>query len=227
MTELTTLAEPGRIARLPHDKHGRPVPWFVAWFADGEYAPPGCPGAMPDFRVIKPGAVGIAVAAKCCWVCGCLMARQEPRASVVGPMCVINRVSAEPPSHADCATYSARACPFLATPNMVRRERHLPPGVTDPPGTFLRRNPGVTAVYVAKYNAGKAQRVHDGLLFELGAPMFVEWYARGRPATRAEVVEGIESGMPALRDIAAEQGDGAPAALDQQYRAAQRWIPAL
>src|SRR5262252_4042398 len=84
------LAEPARIARLPHDKHGRPVPWFVAWLRDGRAAEPGSAGAVPDFRIIRPGAVGLAVTARCCWVCGSLFARQEPRASLIGPMCVVN-----------------------------------------------------------------------------------------------------------------------------------------
>jgi hypothetical protein len=33
---------------------------------------------------------------------------------VVGPMCGINRNSAEPPSHKECAQWSARNCPFLS-----------------------------------------------------------------------------------------------------------------
>lgn len=228
MNAPATLAEPGRIARLPHDKHGRPVPWFVAWLRDGRPADPGSPGAVPDFRIIRPGAVGLAVTARCCWVCGSLFARQEPRASLIGPMCVVNLVSAEPPSHGECATYSARACPFLATPRMTRRDRHLPAGTSDPPGTMIRRNPGVACVWVTKYNAGKVNRAPDGLLFDLGpSPLFVEWWAYGRTATRAEVVASIETGLPALQAIADDQGGDAPGRLAAQVEAAQRWIPTI
>jgi hypothetical protein len=52
MTAITDKM-PGRIALLPTDKHHRPVPWFVA-FIDG----------VPDFRVIRPGGIQIALAAE-------------------------------------------------------------------------------------------------------------------------------------------------------------------
>lgn len=211
---MTDIEMPGRIARLRRDKVGRPVPWFVA-DVDG----------VPDFRLVKPGAVGLAVTAKSCWICGTLFARQEPRAFVIGPMCAVNLVSAEPPSHAECATYSARACPFLSTPNMTRRDRHLPADAADPPGHMIKRNPGVTAVWVCKYNrAFTVQRMPDGLLFNIGRPMFVEWWARGRRATRAEVMASIDSGMPELTDIAQHESGGLNQ-LNTQYRAALALIP--
>jgi hypothetical protein len=204
------------MARLPHDKHGRPVPWFVAWI-DG----------VPDFRVIKPGAIGLATTAKSCWVCGMLFARQEPRTFVIGPMCVVNLNTAEPPCHRECAAYSARACPFLATPNMSRRDRHLPEGVSDPPGEFLRRNPGVACVWGAKYNSTLVEKQpQGGVLFKLfPVPVFVEWYAHGRAATRTEVIDSINSGMPGLREMAADQGEGARAMLSRAYEDALALVP--
>ena len=211
---MRDVPEPPRISRRKRDKHGRPVPWFVAWL-DG----------IPDFRLVAPGAVQTAWVAGLCWVCGIRFQRQEPRAFVIGPMCVVNRIAAEPPLHHDCATYSALACPFLATPRMVRREKHLPPGVAQPPGVMIRRNPGVTAVWVAKYTEPSAVRDPDGLLFRIGEPMFVEWYSSGRTATRAEIVASIDSGLPLL----AETCDGNPAALtalDEGHRAALSLVPA-
>jgi len=212
-----TANEPLRIARLHHDKHGRPVPWFVAWLdPDGQPANAGAPGAVPDFRVLKPGAVGIAWASRICWVCGLVFQRQEPRAFTIGPMCIVNLVSAEPPAHHDCAAYSAKVCPFLSTPNMTRRTRHLPPGTSLPPGEMITRNPGVAAVWVVKYNQPKAEREADGLLFRVGRPpLWVEWYAQGRTATRREVLDSILSGMPLL----AEQCHGDEAALLELDRA--------
>jgi hypothetical protein len=212
---MPTRTEPPRMARLPHDKHGRPVPWFVAW-VDGQ----------PDFRVIKPGAVGIAVTSKLCWVCGILFGRQEPRAFVIGPMCAVNLNTAEPACHYECASYSAQACPFLATPTMSRRDRHLPEGVVDPPGEFLRRNPGVACVWVAKYNSTIIDKTPQGPLFKLHpVPLFVEWYAHGRTASRSEVIDSINSGMPGLRVMAAEQGEAARAMLSRAYEAALALVP--
>jgi hypothetical protein len=220
-----SCSEPPRIARLHHDKHGRPVPWFVAWLKEGADAPAGSPGAVPDFRIVKPGAIGAAWSARLCWVCGMLIHKAEPRAFVVGPMCVINRVSAEPPGHHECGVYSATHCPFLITPNMIRRERHLPPGTSEPPGVFLRRNPGATAIYVTKRNTATMHREGDGVLFDLGEPQWVEWYAEGREATRAEVVRSIETGLPSL--IEACQGDEAQLMqLDTQHAESMRLLPA-
>ena len=110
-----TIDMPGRIALLPRNKVGYPVPWFVATI-----------NGQPDFRVIRTDGIQIALKRGLCWVCGVPFLRQEDRAFTIGPMCAVNRVSAEPPSHRDCAVYSAMACPFLATPNMVRRDRHKP-----------------------------------------------------------------------------------------------------
>jgi hypothetical protein len=218
--------EPPRIARLHHDRHGRPVPWFVAWVRnDGTDAPAGTPGAVPDFRVIKPGAVGVAWSSRLCWVCGMLIHKAEPRAFVIGPMCAVNRVSAEPPGHYDCGAYSAQACPFLTTPNMTRRDRHLPPDTSEPAGIFLRRNPGVAAVWIVKRNTAKIVKAPGGHLFDIGEPQWVEWYARGRAATRAEVTESILTGMPSL--VQACDGDDAQLAqLDTQHAEAMRLLPA-
>jgi hypothetical protein len=205
--------EPGRIARLQHDKHHRPVPWFVAWI-DGE----------PDFRILRPGAVGIALASRCCWVCGMLMTKHSPQAFTVGPMCAVNRVSAEPPADYDCAVYSAKHCPFLTTPNMERRQRHLPAGTADPPGVMIRRNPGVALVWVTK---PKLWRYRGGL-FDIGEPQWVEWFARGRPASRAEALESMDSGMPILHEAAHNDDDPRKACeqLDRQYVTACGLLPA-
>src|SRR5690242_2247182 len=103
---------PDRIARLPLDERGYPVPWFVDW-VDGK----------PEFRAMDPAKWKRAVKERLCWVCG-------DRLGVllvfpIGPMCGINRTTAEPPSHRDCALWSVRNCPFLSRPHMVRREDAL------------------------------------------------------------------------------------------------------
>ena len=140
-------------------------------------------------------------------------------------MCVVNLVSAEPPSHYDCAAYSAKACPFLVHPSMVRRERHLPEGTVEPGGVMIRRNPGVVALVVGKYNHGSVEPTPTGPIFRLPAhPLWVEWYAHGRTATRAEALESITTGLPILID----QCDGDPLALaelDQMHSEAMRLVP--
>jgi hypothetical protein len=46
-------------------------------------------------------------------------------------------------------------------------------------------------------------RVGSGLLFEIGKPEQWFWYREGRSATREEVLESINSGLPFLRETAA------------------------
>jgi len=208
-------AEPGRIARLPRDKHHRPVPWFVAFI-----------GGVPDFRIIKPGAIQQALAQKLCWTCGLPFQRQEDRAFVIGPMCAVNRVSAEPPSHYDCAAYSATHCPFLTTPRMTRRERHIPPEAANPAGVSIRRNPGVALVWVTGYRSwstfGDGQ---GGTLVNVGEPKRCEWYAEGRPAARAEVLASINSGLPILAEMAREESPAAEAQLARMHEQALELVP--
>lgn len=207
---------PGRIALLPTDKHHRPVPWFVA-FIDG----------VPDFRVIRPGGIQAALRFKLCWVCGGPFVRQQDRAFTIGPMCAVNRVSAEPPSHKDCAVYSATACPFLTTPNMIRRDRHKPAEAVVPAGISIPRNPGVALVWVTGYRSWKTRSDgNGGLLFDIGEPREALWFARGREANRAEVLASIDSGLPILREMAEQDGAEALAELEAMHARALEYVPA-
>lgn len=211
-----TPTMPPRMARLPQDKHHRPVPWFVAWI-DG----------VPDFRVIRAGGIHTALRQHLCWVCGIPFQRQEDRAFVIGPMCAVNLVSAEPPSHRECAVYSATACPFLTTPVMVRRERHKPAGAVVPAGVSIPRNPGVALVWVTGYRAWKTFSDGDGgTLFSIGEPVRALWFAHGREATRAEVLASIDSGLPILREMAESEGPDALAELAAMHERALRHVPA-
>ncbi|MEU1800829.1 hypothetical protein [Streptomyces sp. NPDC019937] len=201
---------PPRIARLPRNRSGYPVPWFVAWI-DG----------TPDFRVIGTGKLDDAVRFRLCWLCGGHLGANA--AFVIGPMCAVNRVSPEPPSHRDCATYAVRACPFLTTPGMRRRDSHLPEGTTDPDGIMICRNPGVALVWVSR-----TWRMQPHLrLFDVGDPTETLWYAESRPAARDEALAGIDSGMPLLR--AEAEKDPRPRAalveLELQYERALTLLP--
>lgn len=208
---IRSLPMPDRIAALPISPAGFPVPWFVAWI-DG----------VPDFRVIHRGRVAEAHKQKRCWVCGQPLGRNV--AMTLGPMCTINRTISEPPSHRDCATYSAIACPFLANPRMRRREAGLPENAHDMPGENIKRNPGAVAVWVTRgYRPFKAG---DGVLFTFDDPSEVLWFAEGRSATRAEVMASITSGLPVLAEMAEAEGPPAVAALARQVAAAQRYLPA-
>jgi hypothetical protein len=176
---------PDNMNRLPVSDKGFPVPHFVA----RETAPDW------DFRVVNPATTFDCLRNKRCWLCG--QALGSLFTFVVGPMCVVTRTSAEPPSHYSCGKYAAIACPFLANPNMRRNEKALPDGHLPPPGVAIMRNPGVTAVLLTrKYKT--FDDGHGGTLIQMGQPTRVEWYAERGLATREQVLQSIDSGMPLL-----------------------------
>jgi len=207
---------PVMIARLPRNKANYPVPWFVWWNDEG----------VPDFRVVKPGAVPQALALRLCWICGHAFLPRENRAFTIGPMCAVNRISAEPPSHYGCAVFAATRCPFLIRPQMTRRERHMPAEAVPPAGFSIRRNPGVALVWVTVHKGWHAFRDGDGgILFDVGEPRRVRWYAEGRAATRAEVLASIESGLPLLLDAAGAGGAEAVNELEAMRQRALILVP--
>lgn len=204
---------PIRIRMLPRSEAGYPIPWFVATI-DGK----------PDFRVIERGRIEYALRNPVCWVCGGPRSALLPAAFVIGPMCAVNRISAEPPSHLECATYSATHCPFLTIPKMVRREKGVPGEAKVPAGVSIRRNPGVALVWLTR--RWRVVRAGDGYLFDVGEPLETGWYAEGRAASRDEVLASIESGLPLLRDMAVDEGPEALAALMNQHAEALALVPA-
>lgn len=214
---------PRYMKALAIDHRGFPVPWFVTWFKDGQPTDYGV--GEPDFRVVDPAKIARAVKQSLCWVCGGKMGAYK--AFVIGPMCAVNRTISEPPSHLECAHFSARVCPFLSQPRMRRNEKELP-SHDGMPGVGLKRNPGVACVWVTKtftaFRAGGEGGSRDGVLFRLGDPESVEWWAEGREATQAEVVSSITSGFPSLLEPAEQEG---LPALRELGAYVQRAIPLL
>jgi hypothetical protein len=208
--------EPNTIRGLPHDKHGRPIPWFVAVDEHGR----------PDFRVVRPRGIRTALDARVCWTCGTPLGREV--AFVIGPMCVINRRTAEPASHRECARYAADACPFLSTPNMRRRTTGLPEDQVDPAGIAILRNPGVACVWFGRPTGWTVERVPNGILFNVGEPSRVMWRTQGRDATRAEALASLDSGFLLLQEKCQRDRDPARslAELDEQFEDARRFLPA-
>ena len=202
---------PERIRALPKDHRGYPVPYFVAW-----------PNGKPDHRIMDRAKLWPAMEKKLCWICGQKLGAYL--AFPVGPMCVINRNISEPPSHLECARFAVKACPFLAIPAKARRDKNLPPDIEAPAGIGLKRNPGITAIWICKEY--QSSLLPNGLLFQLGEPIGVEWYYEGRPASREEVETSIESGLPSLLAIAKTDGPVALLALRQMLHIARGLLPA-
>jgi len=214
---IRDIEMPARIRLLPVDPQRRvPVPWFVEW-VNGE----------PDFRIASTTKFLRALKERRCWVCGEPLGRWV--AYVVGPMCGINRTSAEPPVHRDCGIYSARACPFLREPKLVRNEHEpLPDGAKEGKvfgGIGIRRNPGVALVWVQR-GATTVQKVPNGYVCKMGDPFELLWYRESREATRAEIDESVATGLPILRQMAEEDGPEAVMLLGKMLADFEALLPA-
>jgi len=206
---------PGRMMHLPRDKRGYIVPWFVQWL-----------NSEPVFPAFDPDKWRLAVKQGRCWVCGGHMGRWMT--FVVGPMCTINRVSAEPPSHIECAEYSAKVCPFLANPNMRRVPHEKVPGgeMIQPGGLMEDRNPGLMALWRTRKMA--ILPTATGPLVQMGDPSQIDWWYRGRMATPYEIHEGFETGAAVLRRRAVEiDGEDALPEINRLTARARKLLPPL
>jgi hypothetical protein len=207
---IRDIPMPRRFAGRPLSEKNFPVPWFVS-FIKGKW----------DFVNLDPRKIIEAYNRKICWLCG------EPlgtfKAFVIGPMCSINRISSEPPAHADCAEYAVKACPFLARPNAKRNTAAALAGDEHVPGIMIQHNPGANLIWITK----AFQPIRDpngGVLFALGEPTSVTWWAEGRTATRAEIEAAIDKGLPFLRRVAA--AENAMPDLEREIERAKKLLPA-
>jgi len=183
---------PERMKTLVRDtaRGNAPIPWFVDYI-DGK----------PEWRAMDPRKLVAAMKQMLCWVCGQKLGKNMT--FVLGPMCGVTRISSEPPSHHECAMWSAQNCPFLSRPHMVRREDDLINNdnlVENSAGFALARNPGVTLLWTT--DIYHVVRTPNGVLFRIGDPSKTEWICEGRDATRQEVHESIMGGYPKLKELA-------------------------
>jgi hypothetical protein len=214
---LPTL--PPHMASLPVFK-GYPVPYFVG-LIDG----------VPDFRLVDPLKLKRCLEFEACWLCGKPLGAH--RHFVIGPMCVVNRITSEPPSHLDCAHFAVEACPHLINPGAKRRSANLPDELRHPAGTMVPDNPGVTVIWESKtYSVVNAP--DGGELIDIGDPEAIEWWKDGHRASRAEVVPLFEKSVGRLRKVAEDRLDREHAsaatrveeiaALDVDIGRAMRWF---
>jgi len=191
---------------LPVDNRGYPVPWFVPLL-----------NGQPEFRGMDYEKFTRAVREHRCWVCG--LPRGVYCTFTVGPMCGVNRISSEPPSHLACARWSARNCPFLSNPRMVRREDEVSNNLRlaeDSAGVAIARNPGVVLLWINREFEIIPDAVKKGrYLFIMGKPEALEFWKERRSATPAEIEASIASGLPSLEALASTEPGGLKALADQ------------
>lgn len=205
----TLTALPERMKKLPVDERGFPVPWFVEWIDN-----------KPEFRVMNRQRWHDAVVKSLCWVCGEKLGLIQ--VFTVGPMCTVNKTTAEPPSHRDCAIWSAKNCPFLSKPHMVRREDEFTEQL-DRVGVAINRNPGTVCLWFTRsFTLFRDQ--NNQPLIQMGEADHIEWFCQGRRATREEVLESIRTGLPLLGELAEAEG---PAAVRDLHVMAENAIRRL
>jgi hypothetical protein len=103
----------------------------------------------------------------------------------------------------------------------------MPEQSIDAAGIPLDRNPGVTCLWFCKgYEIVRAGAGNDGYLFKLPGSSQVRWYREGRKATRDEIMESINGGLPLLQKMAEEEGEDAVAELQRFVARGMKLIPA-
>jgi hypothetical protein len=91
---------------------------------------------------------------------------------------------------------------------------------------MLSRNPGCCVIWTTQAPIVVKHRDRNGMLFDIGEPTSVEWWAEGRQATRDEVMASISSGLPVLQKMAAEEGQDAIQQLGVSIGRAMALVPA-
>lgn len=216
---------PRRIKKLPVDHRGFPVPRFVQWFDEEGHATKFGVG-RPDFRVADQRQFVACIKRRLCWICGDKLGKHI--AFVIGPMCGVNRINSEPPSHRDCAIFAAETCPFLSRPLARRREGDLPEDHIPAAGVAIQRNPGACAVWVTdSYTTFRPHIGADGVLLQLGEPSEVLWYTEGRRATFLEIDKALEGGLPSLLKIAetAPNPEDELRGIEEALKRLEPWLP--
>ncbi len=212
---------PSRIRALPRDELGRPIPWFVAELKDG----------TRDFRLAASERRYRALRDNLCWVCG--QKRPKTMMFAIGPMCTLNRITAEPAGHVECVVYSAQVCPFMLRPQMQRRTSNLPDeeDLIAPPGLHQDGNPGGIILWTTRdFSTFRVPPpAPPGLLIQIGKPTaVVQWWREGRPATYEEALTLLDAGYARLQEQARleYQPEAALTQLRRQYASARLLLPA-
>lgn len=210
-----SIETPAVMHGRPIDHRGFPVPWFVTEKDDrGRW----------DFAAIQSDRFVQAVREDRCWVSGEKLGKW--RSFVIGPMCVVNRVSSDPPVRREVGIWSAQICPFLTRP-MAQRDRRWRDEVDEDGifpgqrGVMLAQNPGICAVYSTR-DVRFDRRRH---LFFLGDPGEVRFFCEGREATPEEVWRAVDRGLVKLRKMAEEDGPGAVGEFERYVERARSVLP--
>jgi hypothetical protein len=111
---------PKRMAHLPLDERGYPIPFFTPHI-----------NGKPDFRLSDPKKKEICRKYKKCWICG------KPLLAgsfwyITGPIGLANRTVSDEAMHEECARFSLKVCPHMLFEKADRRSDNIPGLVRSP-----------------------------------------------------------------------------------------------
>lgn len=201
---------PTRMKGRPVDLRGFPVPWFVTQKT---------PDGLYDFVHIDPARLETAYRLGLWTLSGQPLGKYV--SFVVGPMCIINRVSAEPPCIPELGKWAAQVCPFLSRP-LAKRPAHDPSAEQNVPGVMVADNPGGCVVWTVKRDGFTRGR---NRLYSFGDPVEVTFWTKGREATPDEARAIFEARAEKLEAMARVEGDDALQAFYRMKAKAARYLP--
>lgn len=153
---------PENIANLPKDSRGYPIPFFVAWVK-----------GVPQFHLADPNKAVQCYKNRLCWVCGERL--DQIVAFVGGPLSCDGGSFADAACHVECAEFSAKYCPHLATPNAKRRQSDIP--ATAPTG-FTTKHPEKIGVYIT--TGYRMINTPGGFIFRAESALDIRWFREGQ-----------------------------------------------
>lgn len=108
--KLTDIPIPDRMAHLPKDRRGYPIPTMVMRDSDGR----------PHFQINEESVRQKIIREDLCSICGTKLLRGRWFAG--GPLSGFSHrgLYIDPPMHEECVRYAMRVCPYLAAPNYGR-----------------------------------------------------------------------------------------------------------
>lgn len=152
MTELPPVPE--RMAHLPRDERGYPVPFVVYRDKAG----------TPHFTINDANRTDAVIRADRCPICNQTLFRG--RWFVGGPASAFHPDGAylDPPMHYECAEYALRVCPYLAAPRYAKRidSRTVPQGLGEPVYLDPTVDPTRPGVFVAVMSIGQSFGGYNG-----------------------------------------------------------------
>ena len=149
---------PPRIARLPRDSRGYPIPWNVLRASDG----------TPFFTINDDTKASKAIRLGLCPICGGELGRW--RWFVGGPRSAFDPHGwyLDLPGHRECMEYALQACPYLATPKYLGRVDVIHPEKLPPEARLLIDEtiiPDRPELFVAACGTGiELQEREEGLI---------------------------------------------------------------